>query len=50
MERALEVIETHNTVTLSNRDRDAFLNLLQEETPNENLRDAARARQELLSD
>ena len=25
MERALEVTETHNTVTLSNRDRDAFL-------------------------
>jgi uncharacterized protein (DUF1778 family) len=50
MERALEVIETHNTVTLSDRDRDAFLDLLGEETPNENLQDAARARQELLSD
>ena len=24
-ERALEVVETHNTVTLSNRDRDASL-------------------------
>lgn len=49
MERALEVIEKHKTVTLSDRDRDAFLDLLEEETPNENLQDAARARQELLS-
>lgn len=50
MERALEVIERHKTVTLSDRDRDTFLELLDEETPNENLRDAARARRELLSD
>lgn len=50
MERALEVIERHNTVTLSDRDRDTFLDLLEEETPNENLQDAAHTRRKLLSD
>ena len=50
VERAMEVVEKHNTVTLSDRDRDAFLELLKENAPNEELRDAARARRDLLDD
>ena len=50
MERAMEVIEKHKTVTLSDRDRDAFLGLLEEESPNEELQEAMRARDELLSE
>jgi uncharacterized protein (DUF1778 family) len=50
VERAMEVVEKHNTVTLSDRDRDTFLELLKEDTPNEKLREAYRARQELLND
>ena len=48
MERSMEVAEKHNSVTLSDRDRDTFLDLLEEDTPNEELRKAARARRELL--
>lgn len=50
MERALEVIEKHRTVTLSDRDRDAFLDLLDDDTPNEKLKEAARRKEELLNE
>ena len=50
MKRALDVIEKHHTVTLSDRDRDTFLELLEEDTPNEELKEAARRREELFND
>jgi uncharacterized protein (DUF1778 family) len=49
-ERAQEVIEKEKVLTLTNQDRDIFLELLEEDTPNENLRAAARSRRELLND
>ena len=50
MKRALDVIEKHHTVTLSDRDRDMFLDLLDDDTPNEELKEAARRREELFND
>lgn len=48
MMRALKVIEQRNAVTLSDRDRDAFLELIKNDTPNDALREASEARKNLI--
>ena len=50
VERANEVIERHNRVVLSDRDRDVFLSLLAEETPNKALRKAVQTHKRLLDE
>ena len=50
VERADKVIERHNRVVLSDRDRDRFLSLLQEDTPNEALQEAARTHDEIIEE
>ena len=50
VERAQEVVKKRRVPSLSDRDRDTFLKLLEEDTPNDNLKEAARKRRELLRD
>lgn len=42
LERSREVIEQHHRTLLTNRDRDLFLQMLEDEKPNKALRRAAR--------
>jgi len=50
VDRAEEIIERHHRVVLSDRDRDRFFALLEEDTPNENLRRAAQTHERLLDE
>lgn len=49
MKEADEVIEKHNRVVLSDRDRDRFLAALDEDTPNEALQDAVDTHNEIIN-
>jgi uncharacterized protein (DUF1778 family) len=49
-ESADEILEQHHFRTLSNRDRDIFLAMLDaDDEPNEKLKDAFKARKELIA-
>ena len=48
LSEARAVIQKHQKITLSETDRDIFLALLEEDTPNENLRSALEAHNKLI--